>query len=202
MKPMLMTASGNSENQDNGVILNNGPHTIICVCDGAGGTSGGREAAVLAVEFVQQNIKLIANSESCVELLRRMDKTVSLDKVAGETTCVILVIAPDTIFGASVGDSSAWMFPSNGRPIHLTQYQQKRPFIGSGEARPASFNHAKDLGKVLVATDGLLKFTSPEKIIAVCRENPTDDAGAKLIELVRYQSGKLPDDVTVALADI
>lgn len=38
--------------------------------------------------------------------------------------------------------------------------------------------------------------------MAVCRSSPADLSSQKLIELVRYQSGALPDDVTLILAEL
>ena len=54
----------------------------------------------------------------------------------------------------------------------------------------------------MLATDGLLKYTSSERILAVCREHPPEVATQKLIELVRYPSGALPDDVTIIVSEI
>jgi hypothetical protein len=48
----------------------------------------------------------------------------------------------------------------------------------------------------------LLKYTSAERIIATCRGHPTGDAAQRLIELVRYPSGSLPDDVTIILTSL
>lgn len=52
---------------------------------------------------------------------------------------------------------------------------------------------------LLLATDGLLKYTAPDRIRAACLQNSPGEAARKLIELVRYPSGALPDDVTVIL---
>jgi serine/threonine protein phosphatase PrpC len=202
MKPILLTAAGNPENQDRGLGIHDGTRVVLCVADGAGGRSGGTEAAALAVELVRQNPHLLINAESCAELLRKMDATIAKDAVAGETTCALAVVTPEEICGASVGDSGVWLIPETGNHLDLTHGQQRKPFIGSGSAWPVPFRRPRGAGRLLLATDGLLKYTSAERIIAACREHPADVAAQRLIELVRYPSGALPDDVTVIVSDI
>ena len=53
---------------------------------------------------------------------------------------------------------------------------------------------------LLLATDGLLEDTSSERIVTVCRDEVASNVPRGLIELVRYTSGALPDDVTVIFA--
>jgi serine/threonine protein phosphatase PrpC len=202
MNPILLTVAGNPQNQDRGLIIHDGPRVVLCVADGAGGLGGGAEAAILAVEMVRQHASFLINADACAELLRNMDATVAKDSIAGETTCALAILTSEEIFGASVGDSGVWLIPENGDQLNLTQAQKRKPFIGSGTAWPIPFRHARAAGGLLLATDGLLKYTSAERIIAVCREHLIDVAGQRLIELVRYPSGALPDDVTLILAGL
>ena len=139
---------------------------------------------------------------SCVEALRKMDEAIAKDSIAGETTCALAIVTPKDIFGASVGDSGVWWIPENGNYLNLTHAQQRKPFIGSGDAWPVPFHHLTQPGSLLLATDGLLKYTSAENIIGTCREHPAEVAAKRLIELVRYPSGGLPDDVTVILTKL
>jgi len=83
----------------------------------------------------------------------------------------------------------------------LTQGQSRKPIVGSGGVWPIQFTH-KRTGpeRLLLATDGLLKYTSPDRIVAACNNHDAPGAVKRLIELVRYPSGALPDDVTVILA--
>jgi serine/threonine protein phosphatase PrpC len=202
MNPILLTVAGNPGNQDRGLVIRDGPRVVLCVADGAGGRSGGAEAAVLATELVRQSAERLVNAESCVELLRKLDTAIYKDANAGETTCVVAVATLEEIFGASVGDSGAWLIPATGDHIDLTKGQHRKPFIGSGSAWPVSFLRSREAGCLLLATDGLLKYTSPERVNTVCREHPADVAAQRLIELVRYPSGALPDDVTVIVSNI
>lgn len=202
MKPILLSISGNPENQDRGLVIHDGVRTVLCVADGAGGTGGGAEAAVIAIELVSQRSGLLKDAQACVDLLLAMDAAVARDPIAGETTCVLAVMSPSGVFGASVGDSGAWIFSDTGKRLDLTVSQQRKPFIGSGTAWPVAFTHRKELGVFLLATDGLLKYTSPERIEGVCRKQPLDSAAQRLVELVRYPSGALPDDVTIIMASL
>lgn len=202
MKPILLTAAGNPENQDRGLIVNDGPRVVLCVADGAGGRSGGTEAAIMALELVRQNANQLVNAETCAEMLRKLDAAIAKDAIAGETTCALAVVAPEEIFGASIGDSGVWLIPANGKHLDLTHAQERQPFIGSGSAWPVSFQRPRQASCLLLATDGLLKYTSAERINAACREHATEVAAKRLIELVRYPSGALPDDVTVIVSEI
>jgi serine/threonine protein phosphatase PrpC len=202
MNPILQTAAGNPENQDRGLVLHDGPRIILCVADGAGGRSGGAEAASLAVKLIRQDAYMLSNAEACVTALRKLDEEMANDPVAGETTCVLVIVTPEEIFGASVGDSGAWWIPEKGNHLNLTDAQQRKPFVGSGSAWPVPFRHKNQPGHLLLATDGLLKYTSAERIIQTCLENPVEVAAQRLIELVRYESGRLPDDVTLILAEL
>lgn len=200
MKPLLLTAAGNSENQDRGLIIHDGPRTVLCVADGAGGRSGGAEAADMAMEIIRQNVSLMGNAELCATALRKMDVAIAEDQVAGETTCAVAVVTPEEIFGASVGDSGVWAIPQNQIHFDLTHTQRRTPFVGSGSAWPVPFQCPRPVGCLLLATDGLLKYASAERIARTIREQPIKIAAHRLIELVKYASGALPDDVTVILA--
>ena len=156
----------------------------------------------MVVELVRQNAAFMVNAESCAEVLRRVDAAIANDSIAGETTCALAVLTPDDIFGASAGDSGIWLIPEGTAHVDLTQAQQRKPFIGSGSAWPVSFRRPRQGGGLLLATDGLLKYTSAERIITTCREHLAEDVAERLVELVRYPSGALPDDVTAIFGQL
>jgi serine/threonine protein phosphatase PrpC len=202
MSAILHSVAGNPENQDRGIVLHDGPRIILCVADGAGGRNGGAEAATLAVKLIRQDAYLLSDADACVEALRKMDEAIAKDPIAGETTCVLAIVTPEEIFGASVGDSGGWWIPEGGNHVNLTEAQQRKPFIGCGSAWPVSFRQKNQPGNLLLATDGLLKYTSADRIVGICREQPVDVAARQLIELVRYPSGGFPDDVTLILTKL
>ena len=117
MRPILLTVAGNPQNQDRGLVIEDGLRLVLCVADGAGGLSGGAEAATLAVDLVHQNASLIGNPDSCAEVLRKIDATIAKDSIAGETTCALAIVTSEEIFGASVGDSGVWLIPKTGNLI-------------------------------------------------------------------------------------
>lgn len=97
MKPILFTAAGNPENQDRGIIIEDGERLVLCVADGAGGMSGGAQAAIMATEFVREHASKADTAEFCSEMLRRMDVAIAADPVAGETTCALAVVTAEEI---------------------------------------------------------------------------------------------------------
>jgi serine/threonine protein phosphatase PrpC len=200
---MIKTAAGNSENQDRAAVVNCNSGVVLVIADGAGGLSGGTKAAVMAVELVRHQANQLSDAGTCATVLRTMDQHLCRDKNAGETTCALAVVRENWIFGASVGDSGVWIVGSTA-VVNLTNQQARRPFIGSGNAWPKEFTHQIETkgGKLLLATDGLLKYASAERIVAVCCEPDIETCAAQLVELVRFPSGTLPDDITVILVTL
>ena len=54
MKAILHTAAGNPQSQDRGAIVECAVGLVLVVADGAGGLSGGAEAAGLAVQAARE----------------------------------------------------------------------------------------------------------------------------------------------------
>src|SRR5258705_8600499 len=153
MTSMLKTAAGNPENQDRGAVIHCGAGLVHVVADGAGGISGGKEAAVMAVELVRQQAQQLCDSAACAKLLQEMDRRITQDPVAGETTCALAVVTGNLIFGASVGDSGIWII-GPGAVTNVTERQSRKPFIGSGSAWAVEFTQPRVAGdRLLLATD-------------------------------------------------
>lgn len=200
MRAKLETAAARTENQDRGAIIEVSVGLVLVVADGAGGQSGAADAAAMAIDLVRQKATALRDASACISLLQSMDQAISQDRVAGETTCALAVVTSNGVYGASVGDSGVWVINQSGFK-NLTERQPRKPFIGSGSAWPSAFEYKlADGDSVLLATDGLLKYTGCERISAVCRDEIPPQVPCKLIELVRYPSGALPDDVTVIFA--
>jgi serine/threonine protein phosphatase PrpC len=198
-----MTVAGEGENQDRGLILPSPQGTVLCVADGAGGIGGGAAAATLATDWVRHHAAELTSPHSVTELFHRIDSAVAEAGAGGETTCALAVLAPSEVFGTSVGDSAVWLIPASGAHIDLTRGQRRKPFLGSGAAWPTPFRLANPSGMLLLATDGLVKYASPERIVSACRQASAEAAARRLLTLVQYPpSGRLPDDVTVILAPV
>jgi len=190
--------AANSGGQDRIAVQNDGDRLVFTLADGAGGRSGGAEAADLAITLVRERMGSLAAPEDCEKLLSEIDRMVSSDKIAGETTAVMVVVSPKMVFGASVGDSGAWIL--NGSNVdELTQHQMRKPFIGTGGSFPVGFMRNALAGTLLVATDGLLKYTSRETIAATFGKLNLRELPEALVKLVRYPSGNLPDDIAIGL---
>jgi serine/threonine protein phosphatase PrpC len=199
-KTILQTAAGNQENQDRGGIIGHGSKQILIVADGAGGISGGTEAAEVAVEYVRLHARLLDGPESCASIFRKMDQAIAEASDAGETTCALAVLSYEQIFGASVGDSGVWLIGIDTF-VDLTRTQYQKPLIGSGAAWPVPFARPRVAGELLLlATDGLLNYAHADRIAAACRGWNAELSAPGLIDLVQYPSGALPDDVTFVLA--
>jgi len=101
------------------MIVRNDLSVLVCVADGAGGRSGGTEAASMVVKLVREKVNQMANADSCAELLREIDAAIANDSIAGEATCALAVVTPQEICGASVGDSGVWIIPESGPHLDL-----------------------------------------------------------------------------------
>jgi PPM family protein phosphatase len=199
-KVAKMVQAGGGELQDRAEWFWHGSNLILIVADGAGGISGGAEAAQFAVNHAREKLSSVAlNREGLAKLLTLIDRQMASTRKYGETTCVVVALTEMKVFGASVGDSGAWIISQSGAQ-NLTANQCRKPFMGSGCATPVGFERATWDGTLLLASDGLLKYTSSEKITHASLGSDLDRAAQDLVELVRYPSGALPDDVSIVLA--
>lgn len=191
---------GGPELQDRAEFFWCNSELILVVADGAGGRSGGAEAAEFVVKAVKARIHSVElNAQALCHLLTEVDREMATSGKFGETTCVVASLSNDGITGASVGDSGALVFSKSGVQ-NLTANQVRKPFVGTGGAMPVAFNSSLLEGTLLVASDGLLKYTSQEKIAEMIASVDFDGIAEELVALVRYQSGALPDDVSILLA--
>jgi serine/threonine protein phosphatase PrpC len=190
-----------AKTEDRAEIMVLGEVTVLALADGAGGRPGGAQAADLVVGVVRE---ALAGTPRCYDprfwcgVLRQADERILNDPEAGETTAVVLAVQGSTIVGASVGDSGAWVITKSGYD-DLSQRQQHKPFLGTGVTGPMPFVRAAMEGTLLVASDGLFKYTGPEAICRVARATNLEMAAKELVDLVRLPSGRLQDDVAVLL---
>jgi serine/threonine protein phosphatase PrpC len=182
---------GNLELQDRAEIFRLSGRTMLAMADGAGGISGGAQTADLFMQSVREALPSLNDVDACRRLLHTIDHKLTDSPGCGETTGVIVVISAAGIYGASVGDSAAWLFTSN-RKDELTRGQSRKPFLGTGVALPHGFVREMAEGTLVIATDGLWKYTSLESI-----EQRVRHGGEELAALVRLPSGTFQDDVAV-----
>ena len=207
---MFETATGTqfypSGGHDRVDVLVAGDARALVIADGMGGRSGAARAAEMWIEAVRTRAAAHdagkwADTDFWVDLMAEADRAIRDDSAAGETTAVVAVITPSGLAGASVGDSGAWLIGDDDH-VDLTKSQIRKPGLGTGMATPMPFYRRKPpAGTLLLATDGLLKYTSPAKICATVRAaSAVELLPTALIDLVRMPSGGLQDDVAVAVA--
>jgi PPM family protein phosphatase len=174
---------------------------VLVVADGAGGRSGGAEAADFVVQRIREaapQVRKPHDGASWSRLLADIDTAMADDPEAGETTAVVLAVTERGIAGASAGDSGAWLIRPGGYD-DLTARQRAKPFLGTSAAFPVPFRSGRLRQTLLLASDGLLKYTSPERICEVALGSDLSAAAEALVDLVRSSSGTLWDDVAVIL---
>ena len=201
IRTSLTVQAGNPECQDRAEVISCGERTVLILADGAGGISGGAQAAELSVRLVREAAGQTKTTEDCVALLTRVDEELARRKECGETTGVIVVIDSSCIFGASVGDSAAWLFAHDGHG-ELTRGQQRKPLLGGGGVMPRSFNWDIEDGTIVVASDGLWNYTSREAVRSRVQTRDSTDLALRLAELARLPSGTFPDDIAVITCQI
>ncbi len=176
---------------------------VLVLADGAGGRGGGRDAAEAVVSGVQARsweLGARGDASGCVAALSALDQDLRAAGHGGETTAVLAVVRAGQVLGASVGDSGAWLLDGDGI-FDLTRDQVRKPMLGLGRASPVAFG-PKPLApgaRLLLASDGLLKYSPRERIAAVALGQPLSQAAWSLIECVRLPSGGLHDDTAVIL---
>jgi serine/threonine protein phosphatase PrpC len=124
----------------------------------------------------------------------------ALARSGGQCMAVIAEIAEGRLVGASVGDSGAWMFTGNAI-LDLTENQHRKLLLGSDEACPVGFGPIELSGRLLIASDGLFKYTTESDIAQRAMGVSVNEAVARLIEGVRLRSGALQDDVGIILME-
>jgi hypothetical protein len=185
------------ELQDRVRVIEVGDSLVIAVADGAGGISGSSQAAEAVVQgigaLVESGVSLHGEA-TWTHFLAETDLAIYRAGGWGQTTAVALVVSNAGIFGASVGDSEGWLATIDDFRS-LTAGQVRKPFLGSGAARPVSFRRPRPGGALVVGTDGLFKYAPAWRICQVTAGNPPEIAARGLLDLIRLPNGKLQDDI-------
>jgi len=136
--------------------------------------------------------------EAWARCLYEVDQAVA--GTGGQCTAVVVEISEGRIFGASVGDSGAWLITGKGI-VDLTENQHRRPLLGSDEAMPMGFGPIEFSGRLLIASDGLFNYATENEIVQRATGVSVNEAVDKLIAGVRLRSGALQDDVGIILIE-
>lgn len=199
----LKAVEAGSRDEDRVGVFDVAGALVLVLADGAGGRGGGRQAAVAVVAGVQSRsweLGTRGDARACAAALRAVDQDLCAAGHGGETTAVLAVVRAGQVFGASVGDSGAWLLAGE-EVLDLTRDQVRKPMVGLGRASPVAFGPtALAAGaRLLLASDGLLKYSTRERIAQVALGQPLQQAAWSLIECVRLPSGGLHDDTAVIL---
>lgn len=199
-RPVVIVAPG-ARDEDRAEWLELRDGLAIVLADGAGGRSGGREAAEAVLRGVRARARELegADAATCAELLEAVDRELVTQRHGGEATAVLVVVRGRELVGASVGDSGAWIVgPAGVR--ELTGRQVRKPFVGVGSATASGFAAVlRPDERLLVASDGLLKYVDRERIVAASLSGAIAQAARCLVDQARLPSGGLQDDVSVVL---
>jgi len=198
-KTVRKIESYQSQCEDRAEVIPHSAGPVIVLADGAGGTTGGAEAADTVVLWVRAYVSRgadVHDAEGWRELLATID--LQINAFGGQTTAVVAAVSVQGVVGASVGDSAAWMVRADGWQ-NLTAAQVRKPLLGSGEAKPVAFAMEGFSGTLLVTSDGLVKYAPVPKICAAATGADIEVAARQLVDLVRLRSGALQDDVSVVL---
>ena len=171
---------------------------LVAVADGAGGTGNGAAAAERLITGLAKLAGVAASTDWFGAILE-LDDDLLLHRPGCQTTGVVAYVTAGRIVGASVGDSSARLISWAGEMTYLTAHQRRRPLLGSGEAVPVVFEADFGDGRLLLASDGLFKYASAERICALAMQGSVAEAADALANCVRLPSGGLQDDVAVVI---
>ncbi len=194
-------ASNRPVSGDVAEIFERDDRLVVVIADGAGGIGGGAAASRAVLESVRRAANdrefPIDDVQRWAGLMRTTDAEV-FARGAGQTTAVVVVVGPQGILGVSAGDSEAWVVTAS-RIDDLTVGQYTRRGVGTGQVAPFVFERTALSGVLLVATDGLMKYASPDVIAKVVRDGAMGLAADQLVELVRLPSRTVTEDVAVVL---
>ena len=136
-----------------------------------------------------------------IATFRSIDSEIEMHPETGETTGVFVAISETELIGASVGDSEAW-FITDQSVVKLTAEQERKPLLGSGRSAPTVFAIPRTTGLLLLASDGLFKYTSEQMILSTIRQGASETVLHQCVDLVRLRSGRLQDDIAIALMEV
>ena len=184
---------------DSLLVLEKDEAIWFCVADGAGGTGSGS----LASQYISKAFRKLTSipefpmPEDFESFLRKIDFELMEENSGGESTAIIGVVSSGMVSGASVGDSEAWLFNSEYE-LEISNHQIIKPLLGSGRAIPIGFGPIPLDKHLLVASDGLFKYTEFRSLRAKLN---SATVASELTTLAALPNGSYQDDVSVILIE-
>ncbi|MEM9480780.1 MAG: protein phosphatase 2C domain-containing protein [Verrucomicrobiota bacterium] len=178
---------------------------LCFIADGQGGRPNGALASKIACQAgleaaLSTPFEELQSESRWTEIICRSDMRVSSLAEGGLTTLIGLTVSEQGIFGASVGDSMALVFDSDGELFVATESQKKSPPIGSSEAVPVAFFKSFGPSSLLtLMTDGVWKYAGVSKITAILSGVISQQSIPMIRSSAALQTGNLPDDFSIVL---
>ncbi|MBL8677732.1 MAG: protein phosphatase 2C domain-containing protein [Myxococcales bacterium] len=193
------TAAARVRCDDHVAVARREDGVVLALADGAGNDErGGALARWIVDELVARATaaKNLPSADTLAKWCEELDVEWFGREAAGESTVVVASVDGARVWGASAGDSGAWLVHS-GSYVELTGEQRRRPLVGQGRATVMAFGPVQFQGVLMLATDGLLKYAPEQKIQHLATDANVSVAAAKLVDVARTASGGLHDDVAV-----
>jgi serine/threonine protein phosphatase PrpC len=166
------------------------------VADGAGGMPGGEVAAQTVAETARAWLgveRRLPTAPEWAEWLTALDRRMAETPFMGQAAVVGVSVSSEGISGASVGDCQALLIGMDGT-LDLTERQHRKPLIGSGVCVAVAFARPWRGGRLIVGSDGLMRFASDGALRTAASDPDVVAAAARLAESVRLPNGEVWDD--------
>ncbi|OJY22921.1 MAG: hypothetical protein BGO98_33340 [Myxococcales bacterium 68-20] len=188
------------DSQDRADIFARGDHAVLAVADGAGGIGDGGRAADLFIERVRDAVLDTSFDLLTPNAWHRLFADVDADlRSIGESTALVVVLAPGMLLCTTAGDSEAWIV--HAHDVERLTGGSNRARLGSGRAKTSSVTRRELDGRLVVATDGLFSHVPEHRILEVVRGERFGRIADALVESARLPSGDLCDDIAVLVAE-
>jgi len=188
-----------SAGQDRLEINHHGNSTTVVIADGAGGTSGGEEAANYIVSTLSEK-SYPQVGVVLMDVILGIDSHLINSERMGESTVVLISFEGHQFTGVVAGDSEVYFY-SLGKLTNLAEHKQPKPLLGSTGCIPAVFQGELGSGRLLACSDGLWKYINRENIISNLALPDVEESADALLNAIRLPSGQVQDDVSFVLVD-
>lgn len=177
-----------------------GDQAVLAVAMGdrqhAGGTKAAQSAVAVALELAA-----VATAEVLAARLREADHKLKAQADHGLTSLAVVAVSPGRVEGAAVGELGVWLFSAGH--IELTAKEERRPLLGSGEARVVPFKTTFSDGTVVVGTPALWRDAGVDTAAFLsASEESAGDLAEALVDAARGADGSLTGPVAVSLARV
>lgn len=177
--------------------VRHGQRVVFALADGEDKPIGGDFAAEYVIKGALKYAGKVHRPlppEEWLEIFANLDEQLEREPT-GETRLVVVDTDGQALTGACVGDVMGALI-TDGAFVDFTKERVKQPLLGSGRATPRGFEAIFGDATLLMASDGLIKYTSEP----LMREAARGFDAQAVANLVHLPGGRLMDDTAVLLA--